>query len=51
MGILISLLFRTNNSSGINCLSSEIKNYVKTFLPVDLFVSIDERTCNPYASY
>lgn len=32
-------------------LSGEIRNYVKTFLPVDLFVSIDERTCNPHASY
>jgi hypothetical protein len=32
-------------------LSGKLHRYIKNFLPIDVFINIDERTCNPHASY
>ena len=32
-------------------LTGKLTNYIKNFLPVEVFINIDERTCNPHASY
>lgn len=32
-------------------LTIKLHQYIKHFLTIDVFINIDERTCNPHASY
>jgi hypothetical protein len=36
-----------NNYAPYN-LSGKLSKFIKTFIPIDLFLNIDERTCNPH---